>query len=207
MTTAGCHGSAPTLPASGHRSRAAPSSSGPGTADSTAARPPTVADSGRGPGGRGAGTARTAKPSSPARRERSRRGPHRPYGPVTVDQALFARFVERAGDDRLPRRCRRACRERRDALVDAPREHLSGTRVSGFATRVHVIAELRAAHGPGRSSFGRMAAAGVRVRALEEYAHARGGRDNGTGGHGGAVRLVLGYAQVSPTRIRTAYGR
>ena len=130
-------------------------------------------------------------------------------GHPALDQALFARFVVCGDYDRQLRRCQRAYRERRDALVDALREHFPGARVSGIAAGLHVIAELPGRYGPQEDFLARAASAGVRVRALTEYAHARTGESEGGEGGGGAgepdrdgVRLVLGYAHVPPARIR-----
>ncbi|MEU8577017.1 PLP-dependent aminotransferase family protein [Streptomyces asoensis] len=116
-------------------------------------------------------------------------------GHPTLDQALFARFVERGDYDRQLRRCQRAYRERRDTLVDALREHFPGARVSGIAAGLHVIAELPARYGPQERFLERTSAAGIQVRALAQYAHARDEREPGP-------RLVLGYAHVAPARIR-----
>ncbi|MEW2050028.1 PLP-dependent aminotransferase family protein [Streptomyces sp. NPDC005476] len=116
-------------------------------------------------------------------------------GHPALDQALFARFVEHGDYDRQLRRCQRAYRERRDALVDALREHFPGARVSGIAAGLHVIAELPPRYGPQERFLARAAAAGVEVRALADYTHARAVRD-------GTVRLVLGYAHMPPERVR-----
>ncbi|MET9058794.1 PLP-dependent aminotransferase family protein [Streptomyces antibioticus] len=120
-------------------------------------------------------------------------------GHPTLDQALFARFVERGDHDRQLRRCQRAYRERRDTLVAALGEHFPGARVTGIAAGLHVIAELPPRHGPQAEFLARATAAGVRVRALTEYTHAR---NEDTGPVEGGVRLVLGYAHLPPTRIR-----
>lgn len=117
-------------------------------------------------------------------------------GHPTLDQALFARFVERGDYDRQLRRCQRAYRERRDILVGALQDHFPGARVTGIAAGLHVIAELPERYGPQRTFLERAAAAGVEVRALSEYVHARAEDD------GAEVRLVLGYAHVPPARIR-----
>ncbi|MFF9059324.1 PLP-dependent aminotransferase family protein [Streptomyces sp. NPDC014882] len=116
-------------------------------------------------------------------------------GHPALDQALFARFVERGDYDRQLRRCQRAYRDRRDALVAALAEHFPGTRVTGIAAGLHVIAALPDRHGPEAEFVARATAAGVAVRPLSEYAHA--GTVPGPG-----VRLVLGYAHLSPARIR-----
>ncbi|MDX2681833.1 MocR-like pyridoxine biosynthesis transcription factor PdxR [Streptomyces sp. NY05-11A] len=119
-------------------------------------------------------------------------------GHPALDQALFARFVERGDYDRQLRRCQRAYRERRDALVGALQEHFPGAWVSGIAAGLHVIAGLPLRYGPAERFLERVAAAGVEVRALSAYTHARAGAEDGAA----EVRLVLGYAQLSPARIR-----
>ncbi|MFI2642519.1 PLP-dependent aminotransferase family protein [Streptomyces sp. NPDC018610] len=133
-------------------------------------------------------------------------------GHPTLDQALFAHFVERGDYDRQLRRCQRAYRERRDALVTALAEHFPGARLSGIAAGLHLIAELPGRYGPEERFLARVAAAGVAVRALAAYRHAGPGgvaaHDGGEGsvaeggGPGGGVRLVLGYAHLPPARIR-----
>ncbi|MDQ0936021.1 MocR-like pyridoxine biosynthesis transcription factor PdxR [Streptomyces turgidiscabies] len=115
-------------------------------------------------------------------------------GHPALDQELFARFVERGDYDRHLRRCRRAYRERRDALVAALEEHFPGAEVSGIAAGLHVIAALPERYGPQDRFLERTAAAGVAVRPLTDFAHAPV--------RGGGVRLVVGYAQLSPARIR-----
>ncbi|MBD0843661.1 PLP-dependent aminotransferase family protein [Streptomyces sp. TRM68416] len=115
-------------------------------------------------------------------------------GHPTLDQALFARFVERGDYDRQLRRCQRAYRERRDTLVAALEEHFPGSRVSGIAAGLHVIAVLPEPFGPEERFLARVAAAGVAVRPLADCTHARTAHDD--------VRLVLGYAHLSPARIR-----
>ncbi|MGW0711139.1 MocR-like pyridoxine biosynthesis transcription factor PdxR [Streptomyces sp. NPDC002643] len=113
-------------------------------------------------------------------------------GHPVVDQALFARFVEHGDYDRQLRRCQRAYRERRDTLVAALAGHFPGARVSGIAAGLHVIAELPDRYGPLDRFLECAAAAGVAVRGLPQYGRIR---DDG-------VRLVLGYAHLSPARIR-----
>ncbi|MFF6780697.1 aminotransferase class I/II-fold pyridoxal phosphate-dependent enzyme [Streptomyces sp. NPDC012510] len=117
-------------------------------------------------------------------------------GHPTLDQALFARFVERGEYDRQLRRCQRAYRERRDALVAALAEHFPGVEVSGIAAGLHVIAALPGRYGTLERFLERAAAAGVAVRGLAQY-----GRVPDEG-----VRLVLGYAHLSPARIREGVG-
>ncbi|KUN16900.1 GntR family transcriptional regulator [Streptomyces antibioticus] len=116
-------------------------------------------------------------------------------GHPTLDQAAFTRFVERGDYDRQLRRCQHAYRERRDALVAALEEHFPGSRVSGIAAGLHVIATLPQRYGPEERFLTRVAAAGVAVRPLSACAHARTGDS-------AEVRLVVGYAHLSPARIR-----
>ncbi|MBO1332529.1 PLP-dependent aminotransferase family protein [Streptomyces sp. VRA16 Mangrove soil] len=114
-------------------------------------------------------------------------------GNPALDQATLARFVERGDYDRQLRRCQRAYKERRDALVAALHRYLPGTEVSGIAAGLHAIATLPDTYDPASGLVERCAAAGVAVRPLGHYgrAHERG--------HG--VSLVLGYAHLSPARI------
>ncbi|OXY91985.1 PLP-dependent aminotransferase family protein [Streptomyces diastatochromogenes] len=115
-------------------------------------------------------------------------------GHPSLDQALFAHFLERGDYDRQLRRCQRAYRERRDALVGALAEHFPKARVSGIAAGLHVIAELPERYGPEDDFLERVADAGIAVRPLSACSHARTGD--------GGVRLVLGYAHLPPARIR-----
>ncbi|MGC4974680.1 PLP-dependent aminotransferase family protein [Streptomyces sp. DT199] len=117
-------------------------------------------------------------------------------GHPALDQALFARFLERGDYDRQLRRCQRAYRDRRDALVAALDAHFPGSEVSGIAAGLHVIATLPRRYGPEERFLARMAEAGVAVRPLSAYAHAPAGPE----GHK-EIRLVLGYAHVPPARI------
>ncbi|MFI8228221.1 PLP-dependent aminotransferase family protein [Streptomyces sp. NPDC085900] len=119
-------------------------------------------------------------------------------GHPALDQALFARFVERGDYDRQLRRCQRAYRERRDTLVAALAEDFPGAKLTGIAAGLHVIAALPARYGPEERFLARVRAAGVAVRPLSAYTHARAEHGDGDDG----VRLVLGYAHLSPGRIR-----
>ncbi|MCG8970115.1 MULTISPECIES: MocR-like pyridoxine biosynthesis transcription factor PdxR [Streptomyces] len=118
-------------------------------------------------------------------------------GHPALDQAVFARFLERGDYDRQLRLCQRAYRERRDALVAALEEYFPGARVSGIAAGLHAIAALPGRHGPEERFVAGVAEAGVAVRPLTAYGHADGG-----GGAEPGVRLVLGYAHLPPARIR-----
>ncbi|MFB8043392.1 PLP-dependent aminotransferase family protein [Streptomyces hydrogenans] len=114
-------------------------------------------------------------------------------GHPALDQAALAHLVTSGGYDRQLRRCQRAYRERRDALLAALDEHFPGTTVTGIAAGLHVIACLPARYGPTRRFLGAAASAGVALRALKEYGTARP--------TDGAVRLVVGYAHLTPTTI------
>ncbi|MEU0589223.1 PLP-dependent aminotransferase family protein [Streptomyces sp. NPDC006132] len=118
-------------------------------------------------------------------------------GHPALDQALFARFLERGDYDRQLRRCQRAYRERRDALVAALEEHFPGAEVSGIAAGLHVIATLPERYGPEERFLARVTAAGVAVRPLSSCTHTRPEDPAGAK----KVRLVLGYAHVPPARI------
>ena len=117
-------------------------------------------------------------------------------GHPTLDQALFARFVERGDYDRQLRRCQRAYRERRDVLVSALAEHFPGAEVSGIAAGLHVIVTLPERYGVVGRFLERAGEGGVGVRGLGAYGRVPDGR----------VRLVLGYAHLSPARIREGVG-
>ncbi|MGW8761379.1 MocR-like pyridoxine biosynthesis transcription factor PdxR [Streptomyces sp. NPDC055815] len=116
-------------------------------------------------------------------------------GNPVLDQAVLEEFVTRGGYDRQLRRCQRAYRERRDALLAALADHLPGTRVSGIAAGLHVIARVPARFGPPERFLARAAEAGVALRPLEEYGTARPAD--------GDVRLVIGYAHLAPSAIGT----
>ncbi|MDQ0711846.1 GntR family transcriptional regulator/MocR family aminotransferase [Streptomyces luteogriseus] len=117
-------------------------------------------------------------------------------GHPALDQALFARFLERGDYDRQLRRCQRAYRDRRDALVAALDAHFPGSEVSGIAAGLHVIATLPQRYGPEERFLARVAEAGVAVRPLSAYAHTPAGPEGDK-----EIRLVLGYAHVPPARI------
>ncbi|MFJ6072056.1 PLP-dependent aminotransferase family protein [Streptomyces sp. NPDC093065] len=130
-------------------------------------------------------------------------------GHPTLDQALFARFVERGDYDRQLRVCQRAYRERRDALVAALAEHFPGARVTGIAAGLHAIATLPQHHGPEERFLARVTEAGVVVRPLTAYGHGGAAGDQAAGAARApeGVRLVLGYAHLTPGRIRAGVAR
>ncbi|MES4905453.1 MULTISPECIES: PLP-dependent aminotransferase family protein [unclassified Streptomyces] len=125
-------------------------------------------------------------------------------GNPALDQALMAEFIERGDYDRQLRRCQRAYRERRDALVAALAEHFPGSEVTGIAAGLHVIARLPRRYGPQARFLERAARAGVALRPLDDYAHRSGpapGPAPAPDRDDGQVRLVMGYAHLSPARI------
>ncbi|MFE5966153.1 PLP-dependent aminotransferase family protein [Streptomyces sp. NPDC056463] len=114
-------------------------------------------------------------------------------GNPALDQALLAEFVTRGAYDRQLRRCQRAYRERRDALLAALAESFPGTSVRGIAAGLHIIARVPERYGPTARFVERAARAGVALRPLEEFGTARP--------TDGAVRLVIGYAHLTPSEI------
>ncbi|WP_329113980.1 MocR-like pyridoxine biosynthesis transcription factor PdxR [Streptomyces sp. NBC_01465] len=114
-------------------------------------------------------------------------------GHPALDQAAFATFVSGGGYDRQLRRCQRLYRERRDTLVAALAEHFPGAEVSGIAAGLHIIARLPERYGPESGFLRRAERTRVAVRPLADYGSARP--------QDGAVRLVLGYAHLSPSEI------
>lgn len=109
-------------------------------------------------------------------------------GNPSIDQAVLADFVSHGAYDRQLRRCQRAYRERRDAMVAALDEHFPGTAVSGIAAGLHIIARLPGRYGPEGAFLGRAAGAGIALRPLSDCGDA--------GPEDGSVVLVLGYAHL-----------
>jgi GntR family transcriptional regulator/MocR family aminotransferase len=127
-------------------------------------------------------------------------------GHPVLDQALLADFIARGEYDRQLRRCGRAYRQRRDALLGALAEHIGDAEVTGIAAGLHVIAALPPRCGPQERLLARAVRAGVAVRPLSDYGPppttSREGCGGGSdGGEDGRVRLVLGYAHLTPGRI------
>ncbi|MGG2460666.1 PLP-dependent aminotransferase family protein [Streptomyces sp. RGM 3693] len=118
-------------------------------------------------------------------------------GNPVLDQALLADLLARGEYDRQLRRCQRAYRERRDALTGALAVHCPGAVVTGIAAGLHAIVALPARYGPEAAFLVRARRAGLAMRPLSAYAWA--------GGQGaaadGRVRLVLGYAHLTPAEI------
>lgn len=119
-------------------------------------------------------------------------------GNPSLDQAVLAHFITSGGYDRQLGRCRRAYRDRRDALIAALAEHLPGTEVSGIAAGLHVIARVPGRYAPEAVFLRRAAAAGVALRPLADYGTARPDDED--------VRLVLGYAHLTPAEIARGVG-
>ncbi|MFI8824939.1 PLP-dependent aminotransferase family protein [Streptomyces sp. NPDC053431] len=120
-------------------------------------------------------------------------------GNPALDQAVLARFVADGGYDRQLRRCQRAYRERRDALVAALERHFPGTEVTGIAAGLHVIARVPPTYGPTTRFLERARAAGVALRPLEDYGTARFTDTD-------PVHLVIGYAHLTPGDIARGIG-
>ncbi|MFI1102935.1 PLP-dependent aminotransferase family protein [Streptomyces melanogenes] len=127
-------------------------------------------------------------------------------GNPALDQALLADFLTSGAYDRQLRRCQRAYRERRGALVGGLREHFPGTEVSGIAAGLHIIARLPARFGPEARLLERAAHARVAVRPLSYYSSRGRGTGSGAGAGtdteaGDGVALVMGYAHLTPSDI------
>ncbi|MEV6104579.1 PLP-dependent aminotransferase family protein [Streptomyces sp. NPDC051940] len=118
---------------------------------------------------------------------------HLDLGNSVIDQAAFADLVVRGEYDRHLRRCQRAYRSRRDALVAALAEQLPGASVTGIAAGLHVIVELPPGDVPEHALVGAAGRAGVRVMPLSSYADSAGDDRR--------VRLVLGYGHLPPGDI------
>ncbi|REK86901.1 PLP-dependent aminotransferase family protein [Streptomyces inhibens] len=136
-------------------------------------------------------------------------------GNPVLDQALLADFIARGDYDRQLRRCQRAYRERRDALTAALAAHCPGAEVTGIAAGLHVIVTLPARHGPEEAFLTRARRAGLALRPLSAYKSPRPAGDSHVRpGHArpdhppvdahvppDRIRLVLGYAHLSPSDI------
>ncbi|WTP83522.1 PLP-dependent aminotransferase family protein [Streptomyces sp. NBC_00178] len=114
-------------------------------------------------------------------------------GNPVLDQAVLARFIDGGGYDRHLRRCQRAYRERRDALIRALDGHFPGTEVSGIAAGLHLIARMPGRYGPTAPFLRRASEAGIALRPLST-APVDGPDDRG-------VCLVLGYAHLAPAAL------
>jgi GntR family transcriptional regulator/MocR family aminotransferase len=113
-------------------------------------------------------------------------------GTGTIPQAAFAHLLRTGGYDRHLRRTRALYRKRRDALLEAVAEHLPAWQPIGVAAGLHVV--LRMPDGTDDLALkSRLAERGVHVWALAQYTR--------TPTWPG---LVLGYASLTPDRLREA---
>ncbi|WP_033440044.1 MocR-like pyridoxine biosynthesis transcription factor PdxR [Saccharothrix sp. NRRL B-16314] len=113
-------------------------------------------------------------------------------GTGTLHQAAFARLLDTGGYDRHLRRTRQLYRARRDALLDELRNVLPAWEPIGVAAGLHVV--VRLPEGTDDSALqARLARRGVNAPALAAYAR--------TPTFPG---LVLGYAALTPDRLREA---
>ncbi|GAA2075220.1 PLP-dependent aminotransferase family protein [Actinomadura alba] len=128
-------------------------------------------------------------PRALAERVRSYRAGTDLGGPV-IEQHALAGLIASGGYDRHLRVMRRQYRLRRDALVDALRTHLPGSRVHGVSAGLHVYVELPA---------------GMRERSVIESAARAGVALEGASplwsGTAPTPALVLGYGGLSTTRL------
>jgi GntR family transcriptional regulator/MocR family aminotransferase len=111
----------------------------------------------------------------------------------TLEQAAFARLLERGHYQRQIRKTRGVYRTRRDCLIAALTEYLPQLSVSGVAAGLSVTLHLPA-QSDDRAIEGAALAAGIRVEALSRYTI----RDRGRRG------LVIGYGRMHETAIPPA---
>lgn len=105
-------------------------------------------------------------------------------------QLALAELITSGGFERHLRKVRARQRDRRDALLDAVRLHLPGTRVHGVAAGLHLLVGLP--DGVDDAAVAERAlAAGVAVQPLSHHRLRRG-----------PPGLVLGYAATTPDRLR-----
>lgn len=101
--------------------------------------------------------------------------------------------------------CQRLYRARRDALAHELDRHLPGAEVTGIAAGLHAIVTLPGRYGPEPCFLADAARAGVTLRPLSDYrAYRAHGAGAGPEPSDGAVRLVLGYAHLSPAEMDRA---
>ncbi|MCP2343227.1 MocR-like pyridoxine biosynthesis transcription factor PdxR [Actinomadura rupiterrae] len=114
-------------------------------------------------------------------------------GSPTLPQAAFADLLRSGAYDRHLRRTRRLYKGRRATLIESLAHHLPEWRPQGIAAGLHVV--LRLPDGCDDAEVtARLARAGIRVAALSSYVHE----------HPADPGLVLGWARLSPDRIRNA---
>jgi GntR family transcriptional regulator/MocR family aminotransferase len=116
-------------------------------------------------------------------------------GNPALPQLVLAYLLASGDYDRHLRTVRTRQRQRRDALLAGLRTHLPRAAVHGVAAGLHLVITL-----PGDADdtvlAGRAAAAGVLVHPLSWHRH-----------RPGPPGLVLGYAALTPDRLREAAGR
>ncbi|MBB5956253.1 GntR family transcriptional regulator/MocR family aminotransferase [Saccharothrix tamanrassetensis] len=113
-------------------------------------------------------------------------------GTGTLHQAAFAQLLRTGGYDRHLRRTRQLYRARRDALLDALSDELPAWTPIGVAAGLHVV--LRLPDGTDDLALQeRLARRGVNAPALANYARSPT-----------FPGLVLGYAALTPDRLRQA---
>ena len=121
----------------------------------------------------------------------------RSSGPPVFDQLAFAEFVRTGAYDRHLRATRRSYHARRDGIVRALGEQLPGSRISGVAAGLHLLAHLPA--GTDAAAVVRHAAAGgVRVANLDTYRFAADPQAPG---------LVVGYGNLADHQLQEGVAR
>ncbi|GLZ35569.1 GntR family transcriptional regulator [Lentzea sp. NBRC 105346] len=114
-------------------------------------------------------------------------------GSATIPQAALAHLIRTGGYDRHLRRTRALYRKRRDALLNAFADHLPSWRPIGVAAGLHVV--MRLPDGTDDLALQQeLASRGVNAMALANF----------YAGEPSYPGLVLGYAALSPDRLRDA---
>ena len=134
-------------------------------------------------------------PSKLADRLRTVRAQSDLGGPV-LEQHALAHFISTGAYDRHLRMMRRTYRSRRDALVEALRDHIPGVTVRGVSAGIHLYVEL-----PPETNEGAVVAAAARVGlsvagASHMWSHDRAKE--------ASPALVLGYARLGESRLARA---
>jgi GntR family transcriptional regulator/MocR family aminotransferase len=113
-------------------------------------------------------------------------------GTARIEQLAFARFLERGDLDRHLRKMRARYRTRRDVMIAALAAELPEARVRGIAAGLHVTVELTPADD--EAAVRRAAESrGIGLSTMGDYTTS-GGRP---------PTLILGYSQMSDSRIRS----
>jgi GntR family transcriptional regulator/MocR family aminotransferase len=117
-------------------------------------------------------------------------------GTARIEQLALSRFLHRGDLDRHLRRMRTRYRTRRDAMVGALAAELPEARVRGIAAGLHVTVDLPA--GDDEAAVRRAATArGIGLSTMADYRAADGDHP---------ATLILGYSQMSESRIRAGIG-